>query len=331
MENIVLVTIIIPIYNEEKYIETCINSLLLQDYSKSDMEWLFIDGESSDETINILNHFQLQYPELINIITNPSKTVPYAMNLGIEAAHGDYIIRLDAHADYPKDYISKCVYFLKKTDADNVGGLIETKGSGTIGDAASKVLSSRFGVGNSKFRTNGFSGYVDTVPFGAFKKEVFQKYGLYDVRLTRNQDIELNYRIRKLGGKVFLTNDIRSTYYCRNTLYNFVKMNFNNGKWNVLTMYLCPGSMGIRHFIPLFFVISLLLLPVLSMISPVIKAIFLIELAMYLSLDLIYSLKAASNYKQFSILFLLFPLLHISYGIGSFSGIFHIPTIRKGR
>lgn len=198
----VFVSIVMPVYNEEKYIVNCIDSLLQQDYSQNLMEWIFVDGMSTDNTKQLIQQYIEKYPTLIKVYDNPNKTVPYAMNIGIGNAKGKYIIRLDAHADYSKNYISKCVYYLNTTNADNVGGIAETKSRGIVGNAIAKMLSSKFGVGNSQFRTNGESGYVDTVPFGAFRREVFEKYGGYDERLTRNQDNEMNYRIRKNGGNV---------------------------------------------------------------------------------------------------------------------------------
>ena len=161
------ISVVMPVYNEEKYIENCIDSLLLQDYPQECMEWIFVDGMSTDRTRELIGAYIEKYPKLIKLLSNPNKTVPYAMNIGIKEARGKYIIRLDAHADYNKDYISKCVYYLNTTDADNVGGVAETKSKGFVGNAIAKMLSSRFGVGNSEFRTNGESGYVDTVPFGA--------------------------------------------------------------------------------------------------------------------------------------------------------------------
>ncbi|MBR6726261.1 MAG: glycosyltransferase family 2 protein, partial [Clostridia bacterium] len=192
----VVVSVVMPVYNEEKYIKKCIESLICQDYPLDRMEWIFVDGMSTDRTVELIKEYAEKYPNLIFVYPNPNKIVPYAMNIGIEKSKGRYIVRLDAHADYAKDYISKCVYYLEHTDAENVGGVAETKSAGFMGNAIAKMLSSKFGVGNSQFRTNGASGYVDTVPFGAFRREVFSKYGGYDERLVRNQDNEMNYRIR---------------------------------------------------------------------------------------------------------------------------------------
>lgn len=321
MTGKIIVSVVMPVYNEEIYINKCIDSLLLQDYPRENMEWIFVDGCSKDKTVEQLQRYQENYPELIKVFRNPDKIVPYAMNIGIEAASGKYIIRLDAHADYATDYISKCVYYLENTDAENVGGVAETKANGFMGNAIAKMLSSRFGVGNSQFRINGESGYVDTVPFGAFKREVFSKYGGYDERLVRNQDNEMNFRIRKNGGKIFLASDIRFSYYCRDSVRGISTMARKNGMWNIITWKLCPGSMGVRHFVPFAFVVSLVLLSVLGISFPLFWMLLAMELALYFMLDICFSIKQASRLKEFFALLMLFPVFHIAYGFGSLLGV----------
>ena len=315
------ISVVMPVYNEEKYIENCIESLLLQNYPQNLMEWIFVDGMSTDKTRELIEKYITEYPQLIKLLSNPNKTVPYAMNIGIREAKGQFIIRLDAHADYSTDYISKCVYYLETTDADNVGGVAETKSKGFVGNAIAKMLSSRFGVGNSEFRTNGESGYVDTVPFGAFRREVFEKLGGYDERLTRNQDNEMNYRIRKNGGKIFLSSDIKLSYYCRDSIKGISDMAMKNGMWNVITMKLCPGSMGIRHFIPLMFLLSLICLPIISVFWNPIILLLTVEVVLYLILDCIFSAQKADKIKEFLLLIILFPIFHITYGAGSLKGL----------
>lgn len=317
------VSIVMPLYNEERYINNCIDSLLSQDYPQELMEWLLVDGCSNDKTRDLIKVYTEKFPKLIQLLNNPNKTVPYAMNIGIKASKGKYIIRLDAHADYAKDYITKCVHYLDVTDADNVGGAIETKSRGFVGNTIAKMLSSRFGVGNSEFRTQG-SGYVDTVPFGAFRREVFEKWGIYDERLTRNQDNEMNYRIRKNGGKIYLAKDIGLSYYCRDSIKGIVDMALKNGTWNVITMRLCPGAMGVRHFIPFLFVCSMILLPVASLLYRPFIYLFGFEMFIYIIIDLYFSGRQAVNIKQFLLLFILFPAFHISYGIGTIFGIYKI-------
>ena len=316
-----LISIVIPVYNEERYIENCIDSLLLQDYPREYMEWIFVDGMSTDKTKERIHKYAQNFPLLIKVLDNPNKTVPYAMNIGIANAKGTYIIRLDAHAEYSTDYISKCAYYLDTTDADNVGGVAETKGWGFVGNGIAKMLSTQFGVGNSEFRTNGESGYVDTVPFGAFRREVFEKWGGYDVRLTRNQDNEMNYRIRKNGGKIYLANDIRFSYYCRDSVSGICDMALKNGMWNIITMKLCPGAMGIRHFVPFVFVLSLMLLPLLSVVYSLFGWLLFVELLLYFGLDCVFSAQKASSVREFLLLILLFPLFHICYGFGSMRGV----------
>lgn len=321
MTEEIIVSVVMPVYNEEQYIEKCIDSLLLQDYPIDKMEWIFVDGCSKDRTVEILNRYQKKYPSLIKVYNNPNKIVPYAMNIGIAASKGKYIVRLDAHADYAKDYISKCIYYLENTDAENVGGVAETKANGFMGNAIAKMLSSKYGVGNSQFRTNGESGYVDTVPFGAFKREVFSKYGGYDERLVRNQDNEMNFRIRKNGGKIYLSNDIHLSYYCRDSIKGISAMARKNGMWNIITMKLCPGSMGLRHFIPFAFVLSIVGLGIFSFIHPFFAVLLGAEMALYLLLDIVFSFKQAETLKEFFALTVLFPIFHIAYGLGSMVGI----------
>lgn len=315
------ISIVMPIYNEERYIENCVESLLLQDYPIEKMEWIFVDGMSNDNTRDLLQKYIKKYPNLIKVLDNPNKTVPFAMNIGIKEASGEYIIRLDAHADYSNDYFSKCVYYLEATNADNVGGVAETKSKGFVGKAIAKMLSSRFGVGNSEFRTNGESGYVDTVPFGAFRREVFEKWGGYDERLTRNQDNEMNYRIRKNGGKIYLASDIKLSYYCRDSIKGISDMALKNGMWNVITMKLCPGAMGIRHFIPLAFLLSIIFLPLLSLVFKPFVYLFGAEMFLYCILDCLFSANVSGSAKEFFLLLALFPIFHVTYGAGSMRGL----------
>lgn len=317
----IIVSVVTPVYNESKYIDKCIKSLLEQDYPMNNMEWIFVDGNSTDDTVERIKKYQAQYPKLIKIKSNPKKIVPYAMNIGIASSKGKYIVRLDAHADYKEDYISKCVYYLDNSDAENVGGMAETKANGFVGNCIAKMLSSRFGVGNSEFRTNGKSGYVDTVPFGAFRREVFSKYGGYDERLVRNQDNEMNYRIRKNGGKIFLSDDIHLSYYCRDSIKGISDMAKKNGLWNVITMKLCPGAMGIRHFIPLVFVLSIIVLGALGLFLRFFWWLLFIELCLYLTLDIIFTIRISSSIRELLIILILFPIFHISYGVGSLKGI----------
>ena len=144
------------------------------------MEWIFVDGKSSDNTVPIIENYIKTNSYPIILLHNENKKTPYALNMAIPQAKGKYIIRLDAHSYFYPDYIEKCVYYLDTTDADNVGGVAETEASGFVGQAIAKMLSTKFGVGGSDFRTGDGNRYVDTVPFGAFRKEVFEKLGYFN-------------------------------------------------------------------------------------------------------------------------------------------------------
>ena len=324
MEKLESVSLVVPVYNEENYIENFIDSILKQDYNFNQMELIFVDGNSTDKTKELIEKKMQSTDISYQLLDNEKRITPISLNIGIKKAKCDIIIRLDAHSQYPQNYVTKCVYYLNNTEAENVGCLIETISEGNVGNAIANVLSSKFGVGNSKFRTNAKSGYVDTVPFGTFRRNLFNKIGYFDERLPRNQDSEFNYRIIKNGGKIYLFNDIKIIYHPRNTIKKLISMAMLNGKWNLFTSYLAPGSMKLRHFIPFVFVISLIIgIGVLFTDWNLIKLLFGIELALYLMLDIIFSFK---NIKKQGILesvlsFLIYPIFHIMYGIGTFFGI----------
>lgn len=316
-----IVSVVMPLYNEARYIDGCIASLLTQDFPKERMEWLFVDGGSTDDTVARLNAYTESHTALIRVCHNPHKTVPYAMNIGIAAATGKYIVRLDAHASYAPDYIRKCVAYLDEGIADNVGGLAETKSHRFVGSCIAKMLASPFGVGNAQFRTGGKSGYVDTVPFGAFRRDVFTRFGGYDERLTRNQDNEMNYRIRKNGGKVYLADDIHLSYYCRDSVRGIAKMAFQNGCWNIITTKLCPGAMGLRHFVPFAFVTAIVLLSLLGFVHPLFWGLLAAGLMLYSVLALICACRLATSVKEAGLLCGLFAVFHVTYGCGSLCGL----------
>jgi glycosyltransferase involved in cell wall biosynthesis len=273
---------------------------------------------SDDGTRQIINIFQNR-DNRIKCIDNVLKTTPVALNLGIREAKGEYIIRMDAHTGYPSDYVSKCIEYAMKTGADNVGGVWETVGEGYVGEAIALALSSKFGVGNSKYRTEQFEGYVDTVPFGCFKRSVFTQVGLFNEELIRNQDIEFNSRIRKSGGKIFLTPQIRSYYYCRNNLVDLWKQNYANGYWNIIILFKYPGTLSWRHFVPFIFILFLLVLAGLSPFLYMAKVLLILEMASYIAANLLFSMLVAlkNGFKYLFIMPAVFAILHFSYGSGS--------------
>lgn len=325
MEKAVELSVIVPILNEERGIETCVRSLLEQDFPHDSMELLLVDGGSSDRTPELLKKLQAENPEAVRVLQNPKRIQAAAVNLGAQAARGTYLMRVDAHAEYPKNYFSKCVSLLKETDARNVGCLCTAKGNGKTGKRIAMLLASPFGVGGSGFRVGARSGYTDTVPFGTFRRDYFLEIGGFDERLVRSEDNEINYRIRKSGGKIYLTDEMEVTYFCRETVRSLAQMAFANGKWNVIAAKLCPGSMSLKYFVPLAFVLSLVLMPLLCPLNVLFRWVFAAELALYFGLCLYFSLQKTHSFRDAVPLCLLFPAFHISYGAGSLAGIALLP------
>lgn len=321
-----MLSVICPIYNEEKYIVGCIESILQQDYPRNDLEVLFVDGMSTDRTREIVTEYTSKYC-FIKLLDNPNKIVPYAMNIGIKMSKGDIIMRLDAHAKYPNNYFSVLTSKLIELGADNVGVVCRTDVLNKTQKALAirEVLSNKFGVGNSTFRIGVDRVMeVDTVPFGCWRRDVFDRFGLYDVRLVRNQDIELNKRILRGGGKIYIIPDTFCTYLARETFQGLSKNNYGNGKWNILTVYYTKqiSSLSVRHFIPLLFLLSLALPTVLSLLYFSFIYFSLFFLVLYLIALGGVSLKLALN-RRLNIFYLLisFFVLHLSYGWGSLIGI----------
>lgn len=335
------VSILIPCFNEEDFIEAVIQNILEQDFPQEEMEVLFLDGMSTDKTVEIISQYAESQP-FIKLISNPEQFVPQAMNLGIEEAKGKIIIRLDAHAAYPKQYISKLIYWLKKLPAENVGGIwnIQPRSNSIKAKTIARTLSHPIGVGNALYRMGiPEPQEVDTVPFGCYPKAVFEKYGNYDIRLKRNQDIELNKRIKRQGGKIFLVPDVECTYFARDTFSALWKNNFENGKWVILTSWFTGtfDSLSIRHFVPLVFSANVLLaivalIKVLFFGGSWLWQIFIFPVIFYfLIIGLVSAKLSFENPKLgvFPYFLISFFTLHMSYGFGSFIGIFSVLKNKK--
>ena len=314
------ISIIIPILNEQKYIKECLDSIVNSDFPKDAMEVLLIDGGSSDKTVTIIKEYQKIYP-FIKLFYNPKKITPVSLNIGIKNAKNSYIIRVDAHSKYPKDYFSKLIKYHQKLEAQNVGGVIKTevRNKTKTSLAIKAVLSDRYGVGSS-FRV-GVDAIkeVDTVPFGCYKREIFDKIGLYDERLVRNQDIELNKRLKKTDGKIYLVPEIKAIYFAREKFMELAKNNFANGKWNILTAYYTKSlnSLSLRHYIPLLFISILIIL-----LFCCYKFAFLLFLAYFL----FFAVRSAIIIKNTSLFHQIFAyiVLHFSYGVGEVAGVFKV-------
>ncbi len=230
-------SLLLVVRNEMGYIRRVLESILHQDFPQQQYEIIVVDGYSTDRTPAIVQTYQTRYPGRIQYIKNPQQTLPSGWNIGIRHAKGDYVIRVDGHSDIPLDFLSKTYEVIQRVpEADCVGGVIQTEGEGFWGEVNAYVYSHPFGVGNSKFRItkNRWEGYVDTVPYGAYRRELFQEIGLFDESLKRNEDLEMHARIRNNGGRFFLSTEIRSTYFVRNTLGALLKKSFGDGKWTMV-------------------------------------------------------------------------------------------------
>ncbi len=325
MDNESFVSIIIPCRNEEKYISQCLDSIMSNTYSKDKIEILVVDGMSDDQTRTIIKNIADKH-SCVKFFDNPKRIVPPAMNIGIKNAKGEIIMRMDAHNTYKKDYISNCVQNLKTYNADNVGGICVTLpgDNSNIAKAIALALSHYFGVGNAFFRIGlKEPREVDSVPFGCYKKEVFEKIGLFNEQLVRNQDIELNLRLKRNGGKILLVPDIVSYYHARSTLKDLAKNNYWNGFWVIFSMNFAKMPFSSRHLIPFCFVLSISASLMLSLIHRFFFFSFVLILGLYCFVNTFYSFKLSLRHglKHFPALTAAFSTLHFSYGVGSIAGL----------
>lgn len=328
MYNTPMISIIIPTFNEEKYISPCLDSILASDYTNEKMEIIVVDGMSEDSTGKIVQEYHSRYP-FIHVIENTKRYTPIGMNLGIKASSGEFVFILSAHAVYEAYYFTKLVENIQSLDADCVGGVLLTdvKNKNTKSSSIKAVLMHKFGVGNALFRTGcGEVTEVDTVAFGCYRKSAFDAYGLFDEKLIRNQDIELNKRITNAGGKIYLIPDVGCTYFAREAFIPLAKNQYQNGFWNILTAYYTKTlySLSLRHFVPLIFVLSLLVPAALFFIFPKMLWIAFLSLSSYLTLVIIISIRLKNNTNTIWYLIVSFLTLHLSYGWGSLMGIFSI-------
>ena len=327
------VSVIIPCRNEAQFIAKCLDCVLEQDYPRARMEILVAEGGSADGTRKILESYTKSFP-LVRWFDNPGKTSPCGLNILIRQARGEIIIRLDAHARYPQNYISKCVGYLIETGADNVGGVCVTlPGADTLtARAISLALSCRFGMGDALFRTGvNVPTSVDTVPFGCFRRGVFDKVGLFDEDLVRSQDCELNHRIIKNGGKIVLIPEIISYYYARENFQKLATSYAQYGYFKAFTAVKLGGVFTVRQFIPGIFVGSLWVLLTLSCVYPFFFWIFLCDLAAYALADILFSARSAlkNGVRMFPLLFVAFFLIHVSYGYNYLRGVLDFWVLKK--
>ena len=318
------VSVIVPIRNEERYIADCLRSLLQQTYPPASYEIIVLDGRSSDKSREIVDGLSRELPHLY-CIDNPAGTAPAAMNLGIGYAKGDVIIRADGHNFYPENYIENCVKYLEQTGADNVGGpWLTVPADNTLGARlVAAMLCNPFGVGDSRFRTSSKEGFVETVPFGAFRREVFNRVGMYNEKLVRNQDNELNARIRRAGGRIYQTPALQTTYHPVGGFLQLVKQTYRNSQWHIFSVKENSHAMGLRHFVPAMFLICLAGLFLTSAMASWARYALVAFVGFYLLTGIGFAIRQIRNRDPLVVLTLPAAcfVFHLAYGLGTLVGL----------
>ena len=333
------ISIVIPCRNEEYFIESCLNSILANDYPKEKMEVLIVDGMSTDGTCQILKKYTGLHPNLIKVLDNPKKEQQLALNIGITRAQGEIIIRMDAHSTYKENYISECILALQKYPADNVGGrwITVPRNQSLIGRTICLATSVSFGVGNAYYRLSRLSTSAPAldqptweinVAYFCCRREIFDRFGLFNEKLDRSEDIDFRARLKKAGYRTLFVPTIECYYSMRTKFGEFIGHMFKNGMWVLLPLNHAPNiSFSLRHVVPLVFVSSLFVLGGLSFLSVTAVRLLEVILGTYFILCFYYSLRIAIREKKpvyFLVLPFLFLSLHTSYGLGSVVGLLRL-------
>jgi len=337
MENVEndfpMISIVVPMRNEIRDIDRSIDSFLNQDYPSSRYEVIIADGDSNDGSLEKV-HDYISKVDNLKVVRNRKKIRAAGVNLGIKAAGGEIVVIMDFHVVYPPSYVTDCVGLINSDMGDNVGGVIETRpGCNTlIAYCIALMLKHRFGVGGSRFRVCNKSGCVDTVPFGAFKKILIKKIGLFDERLIRTEDNEFNSRIIKRGGKIFMSSGIRSIYYARPTVSRLCEQAYGSGRSHIATLMVGAYAFQLRHFIPFLFFLSIVV-GVFGWIWAPLYILAGLSLCFYSLASIIATLDIVrkEGVKYSIVLPWLFFLYHFSYGFGTFVGILSLTRFMRAK
>jgi len=336
-----LISIIIPCRNEEHYIEKCLQSVLA--FSRpdgADFEVLVMDGRSSDRTREITAAVAAR-DSRVRLLDNPGVIQSTAVNLGVRASRGKWIMRLDAHAEYPSNYLVLCHETALRSGADNAGGIFITQpgGTGYSAQLVQALTTHKFGVGDSGFRTGAKEDWADTVPYGYFRRDVFDRLGWLDERLVRAQDYEFNRRIIAAGGKILRSPHIQITYYNQPTIGHFLRKQIaKEAPYNAYLWYLAPYAFAPRHAITAVFAAGVLGGMLLSPFTRWIAWPFFGVMSLYALLAILSGLQQAVKYRQPLHALLLpfcFFLYHFIHGLGVLIGLvrllFRTAPVQKTR
>jgi succinoglycan biosynthesis protein ExoA len=240
------VSVVIPVYNEERYIKASLNSVLEQDYPHDRYEVIVADGGSTDRTRAIVEAKAAVHPN-VRLIDNPGRTQASGLNLGILTSRGEYIARQDGHAEWSPHHLRKSIELLVASGADNVGGRADGAGSGATGRAIARAMRSPFGVGGARFRYSTKVEDTATVFPGTFRRAAFERVGLFDEAYPPHEDYELNHRIRESGGRVLFSPDIPTRYYVRESISSLARQYFRYGRAKVRVARASPGVIRPYH------------------------------------------------------------------------------------
>ena len=278
------VSIIIPCYNEQSTIRLLLDALYAQTYSHSEMEAVIADGFSTDGTRKEIAAWKSDHPDfVVRVVDNPKRVIPAALNSALRAAEGNIIIRLDAHSIPESDYVSRSVQALRDGLGDNIGGFwqIQPGSSGWVAESISYAAAHPLGVGGAQYRVGGEPQVVDTVPFGAFYRELVARIGYYDEALLSNEDYEYNARIRKAGGVVWFDPKIRSTYLARSNFGDLARQYWRYGYWKLQMLRHYPETIRLRQGLPPLFVLSLFVLGLFTVWFEWARWLLMVEIIIY--------------------------------------------------
>lgn len=320
------VSIIIPYHNEAEFIARVLESLVKQDYPKDKIEILAVNSNSSDNSPEIVKSYA-QKDNRVKLLDNPLGLTPISMNIGIKNARGEFVTKTDAHTIYPPDYISKCVRYLEEYKTDAVGGVTYNipANDSLAAKAIVLALSSPLSGGGAFRRVRGKPRLADTAFGICYRKDVFDRIGLFNEKLARSQDFDFNLRLTQAGGKILLAPDIALAYYPKQkTVISFWKRNFVDGIWTILPLKFGSRIFKPRHLAPLAFVSTISLLALGSLLFAPLIWIAIVILALHFGVTLYFSLKIAVRERNILLLPFLIPAFaarHFAYGVGSIVGV----------
>lgn len=242
------VSIIMTVLNEQRHLRTAVRAVLEQDY-QGPFELIVAYGPSEDRTDELLAELEAT-DSRVRSVANPAGDTPVGLNLALKDASYDIVVRVDGHSVLPASYVGTAVRVLEETGADNVGGVMAAEGVEPFEQAAAHAMNSRLGVGGARFHIGGESGPAETVYLGAFRRSILERVGGYDESLRRGQDWELNYRIRRCGGTVWFTPDMRVTYRPRGDVWGLAKQYFRTGQWRRAIARQHADTVGLRYLAP---------------------------------------------------------------------------------